>query len=160
MAGAAAATGFKAAMTAAAPYISAASVGMSALGAIQQGNAANAAAQTNAALMNRQARREAEIGALNAKRQRAAGEKLAGTQRALLAGGGGDQSTGSALLLQEGLAQESEFNARLAESNAEEAIFAKQAEAVLARAEGRNAKTSSMFRAGTALLKGGTAAFG
>lgn len=130
---------------------------MGAVGALKQGQAQAAASQTQAALYERQAQREREIGALNAKRQRQAGEKLAATQRALLAAGGGDPSTGSALLIQEDLAGESEMQARLAESNAEAAVSAKMSEAVLARAEGRNAKTASYYRAGTTLLKGAEA---
>ena len=129
----------------------------SAVGKLRQGAAAKAAADTQSELYRRQADRERQIGQLNARRQREAGEKLAGTQRALLAGGGGDQSTGSALLIQEDLAQESEFNARLAENNAEAAISTKNAEIVLARAEGRAAQTASYWRAGTTLLKGAKA---
>ena len=147
-------------MPAASSFLAAAGAASSAFGAIQQGKAQNRAAQTNAALMERQATREAAIGKLNAKRQRDSAEKLAGTQRALLAGGGGDQSTGSSLLLQEGLAQEGEFNARLAESNAQEAVYSRQAQAAVERASGKNAQTSSMFRAGTTLLNSGSKIFG
>ena len=134
--------------------LSTAGTAFSAMSAIRGGGAANQAAQMQAQIYQRQADRERESGQLNARRQRQAGEKLAGTQRALLAGGGGDQSTGSALLIQEDLAQESEFNARLAENNAEAAISTKNAEIVLARAEGRAAQTASYYRAGTTLLKG------
>ena len=129
--------------------------GVSALAAVRAGQGQDAAAQTNAALLTRQAERERQIGALNARRVRDRGASLAATQRALLAGGGGDASTGSALLIQEDLAEEIEFNARLAESNADEAVFGRQAQAVIARSEGRNAQTASFFRAGTTLLNTG-----
>lgn len=128
--------------------------GVGAAGAIQQGKAAKQSAEFNAAMMKREADREKQIGELNARRVRKETESLAATQRALLAGGGGDQSTGSALLIQEDLAEEGEFNARLAEVNAETAVSTKMAQATLARMGGRAAGTSSYIRAGTTLLSG------
>jgi hypothetical protein len=116
------------------------------------GRAAAAAAEQNAELMRRQAARELEIGQLNARRIRDRGESLAATQRSLLAAGGGDPSSGSALLIQENLAQETEFNAQLAKNNAAMAASTKNAQAVIARAEGRSASTASLFRTGTSLL--------
>ena len=134
--------------------ISAASTLMSAAGAISQGRAQQQAAGTQAELYRRQAERERQIGALNARRQRAEAARLAGTQRALLGAAGQAAGGGSALLVQEDLAGEGEFNARLAEANAEAAAGSKMMQAVLSRAEGRGARQASYFRAGTALLKG------
>ncbi len=124
------------------------------VGGMRQSSAAQSAANTQAEIYNRQAARERQIGKLNAKRARARGERVAATQRALMGAGGQDLSSGSALLVQTDLASESEFNAKLAESNAEAAVSSKMSEAVLARAKGRSSAQSSLFRTGTALLKG------
>jgi hypothetical protein len=134
--------------------VSAAASLASAASSMQQGRQQQQGADLQAELYRRQAARESEIGALKARRVREEGESLAATQRAILAAGGGEQSTGSALLIQEDLSEETEFNARLAEANAEQAAHAAASEAVLARLEGRNARTASFFRAGTALLSG------
>ncbi len=124
------------------------------VGGMRESSAAQSAANTQAEMYNRQATRDRQIGQLNAKRARARGERVAATQRALMGAGGQDLSSGSALLIQDNLASESEFNAKLAESNAEAAVSSKVSEAVLARAKGRNSAQSSLFRTGTALLKG------
>jgi hypothetical protein len=132
----------------------------SVMGAISGGSAANQAAQMQADVYARQAAREREMGALSAKRLRAQNEQVAASQRALLASGGRDMSTGSALLIQEDLAEEGEFNALLAENNTDATISSLRAQEVMERAKGRNAQTASYFRAGSALLKGGKVAFG
>lgn len=128
------------------------SAAASAAGSIQQGRAASAASKTQAELYRRQAQREQQIGALNASRARKDAEALAGKQRAFLAGSGADPSSGSALLVQEDLAEEGEFNARLAENNALHAAQSRMSAAVLARAAGRGAQQGSYFRAGSTLL--------
>ena len=132
----------------------------SVMGAIGGGSAANQAAQMQADIYARQAAREREMGALSAKRLRAQNEQVAASQRALLASGGRDMSTGSALLIQEDLAEEGEFNALLAENNTDATISSLRAQEVMERAKGKNAQTASYFRAGSALLKGGKVAFG
>lgn len=134
--------------------VSAAASVAGAASAMQQGRQQQDMSNIQAEIFSRQAKREREIGELNARRTREQGESLAATQRAILAGSGGEGSTGSALLIQEDLAEETEFNARLAENNAEAAAQSKMSEAVLARLEGRNARTASFYRAGTALLSG------
>jgi hypothetical protein len=128
-------------------------VGMAAQ--LSKGSAQQQQGDVSAEIFRRQAAREREIGELNARRVRERGESLAATQRAILGAGGGEQSTGSALLIQEDLSEETEFNARLAEANAEAAAQSKASEAVLARLGGQHARTASFFRAGTALLSGG-----
>ena len=145
--------GTTAAIIAASAAVASGAVGE--LGAIRQGQAAERRSEFDIVMLERQRRRDEQIGKLNASRVRKDAAKLAGTQRALMAGGGGDQSTGSALLIQTELAKEGEFNAQLAESNAEAAISTRNAQIVLARASGRNARTASFYRAGTALLRSG-----
>lgn len=132
----------------------------SVMGAIGGGSAANQSAQMQADIYARQAAREREMGALQAGRLRKQNEQVAATQRALLASGGRDMSTGSALLIQEDLAEEGEFNALLAENNTDATISSLRAQEVMERAKGKNAQTASYFRAGSTLLKGGKVAFG
>ena len=136
------------------------STGVGFLGTLQKGNAAAQAGNNQAALFARQAQRETEIGELNARRVRDKGKSLAGTQRALLSGSSGDASTGSNLIAQEALAGETEFNARLAEANADFRADESRAQGVLARQRGRFAQTSSAFRGGSNLLSEGISAFG
>ncbi len=106
-----------------------------------------------AEIRRQEAERERQLGELNAKRQREDNERLAATQRARLAGSGRDVGTGSALLLQDDLAEEGEFNALLLEADADAKVRSKLAERELSLAAGRNASTASFFRAGSALLK-------
>ena len=138
----------------AAPYFAAGSFAVSALGAIQQGKAANQQAKTQSEMYARQAERERQMGELAAARKRKEGKRVAGTQRAILGAGGGDMSEGSALLAQGELAEEAELNARLLENNAAAKISSLQAQGVLERARGKAAHTAGYIRAGSALLKG------
>ena len=136
--------------------LTAASAAMSAAGAIAQGKAAENQAKTQAELARRSAERERQIGAMKAKQQRESNKRTEGTQRALLSATGGDTSTGSSLLVQEELAEEGEFNARLVENNAAAQASQFEAERVMRLAAGKNARTASYFRAGQALLSGGS----
>lgn len=129
-------------------------------GSLYQGAAANNAAETQAELYRRQAERETQIGAINAERKRQEGERLAGSQRALMAAQGRDASTGSALLVQEDLAQETEFNAKLIENNAEAQTSNLTAQKIMSLAAGKAEQTSSYFRAGSTLLTTGGRLFG
>jgi hypothetical protein len=127
--------------------------GVSAMGAIRQGQAAGHRADFDIAMINRQAERDRQIGALNARRLRDDAEAAAASQRAHLAGRGGDQSTGSALLIQVEGAEKGEFQAKLEESNTGAGLAERQAQIVQARARGANARTASFYRAGSALLQ-------
>ena len=129
---------------------SAASAGMQVMSA--QG--AGQSAKMQAELARRQADRERQIGQLQAKQQREKNKRVEGTQRALLAARGGDTGTGSALLVQEELAEEGEFNARLAENNAAARASGFEAEAVLQQARARQARAAGLMRAGSTLLSG------
>lgn len=107
-------------------------------------------------LARRQAEREREIGALNASQQREKNKRAEGTQRALLAGSSGrDIGEGSALLVQEELAEEGEFNARILENNAAGRVSSLEADRVLALSRASQARSGGAFRAGSALLSGG-----
>ena len=126
---------------------------MQAVGMIAQGSQANAAAKSQAELNRRAAERERQLGQLRAKQIRDDASQLAGTQRSILDGQGRDRSSGSALLVQADLAEEGEYNARLAENDSEATISSIRAQSVLRLAEGRNAQTAGYWNAGTTLLK-------
>jgi hypothetical protein len=125
--------------------------------AMMQGKAASQQAKYQAQIANQQAERARQMGELQARNQRKKSKALEASQRALIASRGGDPSTGSALLVGTELAAENELNARLLENNAAAQQTALQNEAELQRARARNATSSSFFRAGTSLLKGGSA---
>ena len=94
---------------------------------------------------------------MQAAQQRERNKRIEGTQRALLAGAtGGDTSTGSALLVQPELAEEGEFSARILENNAAARGNAARAEEVLQRSRMNQFNQAGLMRAGSALLKGGS----
>jgi hypothetical protein len=107
-----------------------------------------------AELSGRQAQREKEIGELQASQEREANKRVQGTQRALLAARGGDPGTGSALLVQEELAEEGEFNAQVIENNAAARVNTFEADRVLQQARSKQIAQSGLFRAGSTLLSG------
>ena len=129
---------------------SAAQAGMQVMSARGQASGAKMQAE----LARRQAERERQIGAMQAQQQRERSKRTEGTQRALLAARGGDTGTGSALLVQEELAEEGEFNARLAENNAAARASQFEAENVLQQARARQIRSAGLMRAGTTLLPG------
>jgi len=135
-------------MTAVSTAASAATSMASAAGAAQQG-------QMQAELARRQAERERQIGVLQAGQLREKNKRTEGTQRALIAGKGSDLGDGSALLIQEELAEEGEFNARLTENNTAARASGFEAERTIALARASQARSSGMMRAGSALLSGG-----
>jgi len=128
--------------------------GVSALGAVGQGRVDNRLQIQQAEIYRREADRERQIGALNAKRIRTQGIANQGTLIALL---GDRANTGQGLLIGENLVEEAEFNARLAENNALAAARSKESDRLQALAAGRNAQTAGLVRAGTVLLKAGKA---
>ena len=133
------------------------STGVSAMGAMASAKGQAQQASMQAELARRQAERERQIGAMQASQQREKNKRLGGTQRALLSGSsGGDLGDGSALLVQEELAEEGEFNARLLENNAAARVSSLEADRVLALSRASQARSAGMFRAGSALLSGGT----
>ena len=122
-----------------------------------QSSSQSAGAGMQAELARRQAAREAQIGQMQAAQQRERNKRTEGTQRGLLAGAsGGDPGTGSALLVQEELAEEGEFNARIIENNAAARVASARADEVLQRSRINQFEQAGLMRSGSALLKGGT----
>jgi hypothetical protein len=138
----------------------AAAAAMSATAAIAQGEAAASEAKAQAALRDQQAQRQREVAAFQEERARRDAERVQGAQRARLAATGVDPAAGTALLLQEELAGQSEFNALLARAQGEGDARLTEHQARIDRLRGRNARTAGYLRAGTTLLTSASRAMG
>jgi hypothetical protein len=148
--------------------ITAAGAALSAVKSIQQGKAAQAQANFQAAVQNQQAelqrqqaaraRRLAAVEEAQLRRQQA--RDLA-SARARLAAGGRDIASGTALLLQEDAAAQNEFAALLERSMGLERPYAFENQANLSsldasrlRLQGAAVRRRSNFEAGSSLLGG------
>jgi hypothetical protein len=128
----------------------------SAAATLKSGADAKQRGKDQAELFRRQGVRDLELAELEANRIEKKGEALAGRQRALLAAQGRDITSGSALLIQTDLAETAEFEKRLAKAGGDTQAAAAEQRAALAKLEGKQAFTSSLFRAGTSLLSSGS----
>jgi len=133
---------------------------LSAVSAMKAGQQSASQAKYQQALALQQAERERELGQMAADDRRRQGSRLAATQRARLAASGVDMNTGTALLLQEDLAAETEYQALVAEAGGDTSAAAFEAEGKLFGAKAGAARTQSYFKAGTTLLSAGSKAFG
>ena len=113
------------------------------------GKAAQRQAEANAAYQENEAARAEAVGAHEAAALRKKTEAQLATQRAIRAGTGGDTSTGSALLVAEDLAEEGEYNALLAENNADLSASAQRQQANITRMGGANAAAAGRTRGAT-----------
>ena len=146
---------------------------LSAGGAIQQGQAANRAAQYNAQVQDmnakiaeRNARDAIERGQLEEQQKRQATAAVIGRQRAAMAANGVDIGFGSALNTLVDSAMIGEIDALTIRSNAAREAYAydvdatnRRADAKLSRAQGRAAVTGSLLEAGGTLLTGAGKAY-
>lgn len=127
------------------------------IGSAMQASQEKKIARQQQAYDQQRARREDEIGQLQAARQRRDTANMLAMQTALSAGTGGSPSRGSTLLISEDTAREGEFAARLEEANAETKAKAIRDQSSInyaaARSKANAGLTSSIFRAGTTLLK-------
>jgi hypothetical protein len=129
---------------------------VSATATVAQADAAANEAKAQGLLRQQQAERQRELARLQEERQRRDSERLQGRQRAFLAASGVDPAAGSALLLQENLARDAEFNALLTRAQGEADARALDYQARLDRQRARNLRTAGYLNAGTTLLtKGG-----
>jgi hypothetical protein len=133
-----------------------AAAALSATAAIAEGRAAANEAKAQAALRDQQARRQREVAAYQEDRTRRDAERVQGAQRARLAASGIDPAAGTALLLQEELAGQSELNALLARAQGEGDARLLEFQANVDRLRGRNARTTGYLRAGSTLLSAGS----
>jgi hypothetical protein len=146
---------------------------VSAVGAIQQGQAQSQQAKYNAAvarnnqvIAQQNAQDALDRGAAEEQQQRKKTQMLMGQQRASLAAQGADLSSGSALDVVSDIAGTGELDALTIRRNA--ALEARQyqvqgmnfqADSQLQKMQGRAARTASYFNAGSSLLGGLSSGF-
>ena len=121
------------------------------VGAIQQGNAANAAAQYNAAQLEAQGKTEQAVSQREAQEERRQKELKISRARAVGAASGG----GLDIPLMGKLEEEGELRALTALWEGDERAAGRRAQAAGARFEGKQAKRAGMIRGAGSLLSGG-----
>ena len=126
---------------------------VSAVSAIQQGNAAAAAGDFNAEILEEQADREQQIAKRESDEERRKGSRLLAAFRAGL-GGAGVTSEGTPILAQSDIAAQTELNARTIEAGGATRARRLRQEAGLERFSGSNARRQGRFNAGTSILGG------
>jgi len=145
-------------MAVAIPYMMAASAGIAAIGAIQQGKAAQAAAAFNAQVQTQ----NAEIARADARMEAAQVERenylRLGAIRAAQGASGGT-GAGSVLDVLADTARQGELERQNVIYRGELAARGYTNTAALERAQGQQAKRAATLRAGTELLSGGSSAF-
>ncbi len=129
---------------------------LSGVGSLSQGGAQDA----QAAVLDQQAERERELAELRAERQAETNKRIAARQRAVLAAGGVDTTSGSALLVQEELGEDAAFEESITRAGGETRATRLRQDAGMRRIEGASARRSGTFRAGTTLLSAGGELFG
>ncbi len=137
----------------------AASLAVSAVGAIGQGIAAKKAADFNAAIALQRAQRERDIANRNADIFRRRQNALSANERARRAGAGVLPGTGTPLLVADAFLDEVLIGEATIRAGGETRATRLEAEASLARFRGRNARTAGFIRAGTTLLSGASFGF-
>ena len=131
----------------------AASVAISAAGAIQAGKAQADAQRFNAKLARQQAEREREIaGQQAADFRRKAGRRLASART--LRAGSGTTVEGTPLLVQEASAADAELGARRIEVSGASAAARQESRANLLNTKAKNTLRATAFKAGSTLLTG------
>lgn len=138
-------------MAAASSFLIAGAV-ITAVGAIQQGQAQKQQSKANARLLELQARRTRELARINEQRQRRDSSRLMGTQRVRFAVSGVNASTGTAALVQQQSARDAEFEALLIRAQGETEASLLEMEAAATRKKGNNQLIGGIFSgAGSAL---------
>jgi len=132
---------------------------VSAIGAIQQGNAAKAAANYNAAVARNNAIASRQNAEAQAKRQEREARIRAGANRAAL-GGSGVQLEGSVLDVLEDNAMEEELDRLMILHQGELQASNFESSANLMEFEGRQAQKAGRFKAFGTLAAGGAKAYG
>jgi len=134
--------------------IALASAGLSALGAISQGRAANKQAEFQAKVQEQQAQRNRDIAEVEEKDFRRSQSQLLAQRRAALGASGVEQGTGTPLLAAEDFAGETELQARRIRAGGNVGASRLEQQAGLTRAAGRSSQQRGLFRGGSSLLSG------
>ena len=129
---------------------------ISAIGAVQQGNAARSQANLQAQVLQQQAGRDRQQAAADEADFRTRQSRVLAARRAALGASGVDPSSGSPLLVSQDFAGETELQALRIRTGGEVQATRAEQQAQLQRFQGRAAQTSGFIRGGS-LLVGGTA---
>ena len=135
------------------------STAMSAVGAIREGNAAEATAEAQAQIAEQQAQAQRNVGQFQVAQERRAQRQALGQQMAQL-GSQGTALTGQPIDLLADSAKQAELALQAIRFESEIAARNQESRAALTRFEGRQARSDGIFKAGTALLSGATSIAG
>ena len=141
------------------PVLLAASLALSAVGAVSSGIAAKRAADFNAAVALQRAAREREVANRNADNFRRQQNALSAAERVRRAGAGVLPGEGTPLLVSDAFIDEILIGEATIRAGGEFRATRLAEEAALARFRGRAARTASLFRAGSTLLTAGSGFF-
>lgn len=133
--------------------LSAVGTGVAVYSSIEQGKQAEAAAEHNARLAEREALIKQQTAAENIRRQRENNRRYLSRQRALFAGRGISME-GTALIVMGKTASRLELGIQDAFRDAQLGIQYSQSQAALSRFEGAQAGRAAQFSAGSSLLTG------
>ena len=136
------------------------SAALSAVGAVQKGQAADAQAKLQSRVLRQQAESQRQQSAADEADFRARQSRLLAQRRAALGASGVDPASGSPLLVSEDFASEVELNALRIRAGGEVRATRLEQQAGLQRFQGRAARTSGFFRGGSLLLTGAGKVFG
>lgn len=132
---------------------------VSAVGAIQQGRAAQRTGDFQAAILRQQADRERLQAESDEKDFRRKQSRILAARRAALGASGVEPAEGSPLLVSEDFAGEVELQALRIRSGGEVRATRAEQQAVLQRFQGRAARRAGVTRGGALLLSGAGKAF-
>lgn len=135
--------------------VTAISAATTAIGAIREGNAAEATAETQAEIAEQQAQGQRNVAQFQVAQERRERRRAFGQQVAQL-GSQGTALTGQPIDLLADSAKQDELALQSIRFQSEIAARNRDNEAALTRFRGRQARSDGIFKAGTALLTGGT----
>ena len=141
------------------PVLLAASLALSAVGAVSSGIAAKRAADFEAAMALQRAQRERDIANRNADIFRRRQNALSAAERVRRAGAGVLPGTGTPLLVSDAFIDEILIGEATIRAGGAIRATRLEEEAALARFRGRAARTASLFKAGSTLLTAGSGFF-
>lgn len=148
-----------AAIAAAAPYLAAAGAAVSAIGAIQQGQSARAAARYNAKMAEDQAAQDRYEASVQAQQKARETYQRLGAIRAAQGKSGGAADAGSVLDVIGDVASQGELERQWILRGGEISATGRENTARLDRMQGRAAVTGSYLKAGSELLSGTSNAY-
>lgn len=127
---------------------------VSAVGAIQQGKAQQAAFNAEAAAQERRGKEEQAAAQREAIRRRTAAQQVLSRQQAVAAASGGGATDKTVLDIMGGTAAEGKFQADTAIYEGDASAAGRRDSAAIARMQGQQARTAGFINAGSTILSG------